>query len=272
MNCSEEERDYLRRLVRTHSANVMDPARDYFLESRLRAVARQIGVDGVRELISLLRRRPEGSLHRTVVEAMTINETSFFRDKSPFLSLEAELIPRLIQARQSQRRLRLWSAACSSGQEAYSLAILLAEKFPQLAHWDIRIFGTDLSQAIVERARLGVYSDLEVKRGLPIALRDKYTMHVGDTWMVQQKIRDICSFARLNLCAPLPLLPVFDGILLRNVMLYISPEDRIHLLQMMHRQLASDGFLFLGSSEQLPAKTDIFEMCVKDGVYYYTRR
>lgn len=269
MNCSEEEKNYLRKLVQAHSANVMDPARDYFLESRLRAVARQMGVGGVRDLITLLRHRPEGSLHRTVVEAMTINETSFFRDQSPFARMEHDLIPQLIQARKSQRRLRFWSAACSSGQEAYSLAILLAQKFPELKDWDVRIFGTDLSQAMVERAREGNYSDLEVVRGLPVPLRDQYTLHLKDGWTMQPEIRSICSFSRLNICAPLPLLPVFDGILLRNVMLYISAADRVYLLHMMHRQLASDGFLFLGCSEQLPSNLDIFKMHVKDNAYYY---
>ncbi len=204
-----------------------------------------------------------------VVEAMTINETSFFRDGSPFTRMGQDLIPRLIQARRSQRRLRFWSAACSSGQEAYSLAMLLTEQFPELQDWDVRIFGTDLSQVMIERARAGVYSDLEVARGLPIALRDRYTMHVGEGWNLLPEIRSMCSFTRLNLCAPLPPLPVFDGILLRNVMLYISAEDRAHLLRMVHRHLAPDGFLFLGCSEQLPPGMNIFEVHVQDNVYSY---
>lgn len=270
MKCSEEEREYLRVLVQTHSANVMDPSRDYFLESRLRAVVRKMGLAGIRELIALLRHRPEGSLHRMVVEAMTINETSFFRDGFPFARMEENLIPRLIQARRPQRRLRFWSAACSSGQEAYSLAILLTEHFPELQDWDVRIFGTDLSQVMIERARAGVYSDLEVARGLSTPLRDRYAMHVGNGWNLLPEIRSMCSFTRLNLCAPLPLLPLFDGILLRNVMLYISAEDRAHLLRRMHRQLAPDGFLFLGCSEQLPPDMGIFEMRVEDNVYYYS--
>lgn len=272
MKSTEEERDYLRKLVFAHSANLMDPARDYFLESRLHAVARQIGVSGVRELIALLRRKPEGNLHRTVVEAMTINETSFFRDKTPFTLMETELLPRLIEDRKPQRRLRFWSAACSSGQEAHSLAILLAARFPQLAAWDVRIFGTDLSQAMVQQARSGVYSDLEVARGLSTDLRDRYTSQSKDGWTLQPQLRALCSYARLNLCAPLPLLPVFDGILLRNVMLYISAADRLHLLRLIHRQLAPDGFLILGCSEQLPPGLDLYEMLVKDGAYYYRPR
>ncbi len=268
MKCSEEEREYLRKLVQKHSSNVMDPLRDYFLESRLQSVARQVGVDGIQDLVALLRRQPEGNLHRSVVEAMTINETSFFRDGAPFTCMERSLIPRLIRERKSQRRLRFWSAACASGQEAYSLIMLLKEKFPELEDWDVRIFGTDLSQAMIERAREGSYSDLEVARGFPVALRNRYTMHVGHRWVIQPELRAMCSFTRLNLCAPLPLLPVFDGILLRNVMLYISAEDRVQLLRKMHRQLASDGFLFLGSSEQLPPELDIFEMRVQEKAYY----
>jgi chemotaxis protein methyltransferase CheR len=272
MNCTDEERDYLRKLVFAHSANLMDPARDYFLESRLRAVARQIGVAGIRELVALLRRKPEGSLHRTVVEAMTINETSFFRDTNPFTLMETELIPQLVQVRKSETRLRFWSAACSSGQEAHSLAILLASKFPHLAQWDIRIFGTDLSQTMVEQAKSGTYSDLEISRGLSSALRDRYSIRGDAGWTLHPELRERCSYARVNLCAPLPLLPVFDGILLRNVMLYISAEDRLRLLRVMHSHLAQDGFLILGCSEQLPPGLDIFEMHVKDGAYYYRPR
>ena len=272
MNCTEEERDYLRKLVFAHSANLMDPARDYFLESRLRAVARQIGVEGIRELVALLRRKPEGSLHRTVVEAMTINETSFFRDTTPFALMEKELIPQLVQARKTEKRLRFWSAACSSGQEAHSLAILLASKFPHLAQWDVRIFGTDLSQTMVDHATSGIYSDLDVSRGLSTALRDRYATQSDAGWTLYPELRARCTYARVNLCAPLPLLPVFDGILLRNVMLYLSAEDRLHLLRAMHSHLAQDGFLILGCSEQLPPELDIFQMHVKDGAYYYRPR
>ena len=272
MKCSEEEREYLRKLVQTHSANVIDSARDYFLESRLHGVAQQVGVRSIRDLIALLRHRPEGNLHRMVVEAMTINETSFFRDGAPFALMERRLIPQLLQARRSQRRLRFWSAACASGQEAYSLAILLMKNFPELAGWDVRIFGTDLSQAMIERARNGNYSSLDVARGLTPELLERYTLHQGHGWTMLPEIRALCSFVRLNLCAPMPLLPVFDGILLRNVMLYISSEDRVRLLRTMHRQLASDGFLLLGSSEQLPESLDIFDAHLQDGACSYTPR
>ncbi|HEX4022450.1 MAG TPA: protein-glutamate O-methyltransferase CheR [Acidobacteriaceae bacterium] len=272
MKCSEEERAYLRQLVFTHSANVMDPSRDYFIESRLQSVARQVGVGGVRELIKMLRHRPEGSLHRTVVEAMTINETSFFRDGVPFDRMQMDLIPRLVQARRSQRTLRLWSAACSSGQETYSLAMLLARHFSELEDWDIRILGTDISQSMIERARAGVYSDIEVARGLTPVLRDRYCMHVGHGWTMLPEMQARCNFTRLNLCSSLPLMPVFDGILLRNVMLYISAEDRIRLLRTVHRMLAPDGFLFLGCSEQLFPEMDIFQLHVSGNAYYYRPR
>jgi chemotaxis protein methyltransferase CheR len=272
MKCSEEDREYLRKLVQTHSANVMDPSRDYFLESRLHNVAQQVGVDGIPDLVALLRHRPDGNLHRMVVEAMTINETSFFRDSAPFLLMERQLIPQLMEARRPLRRLRLWSAACSSGQEAYSLAILLTHHFPELAGWDVRIFGTDLSQFMIERARNGHYSGLEVARGLPKTLLDRYTQHKGHGWTMQPEIRALCSFVRLNLCAPMPLLPVFDAILLRNVMLYIAMDDRLRLLRTMYRQLASDGFLLLGACEQLPEGMDLFTTHLQDGACYFRPR
>ena len=250
MQSSEVDFAYLRNIVFDHSANVLDPARDYLFESRLHRLLQANGIGSLHQLVANLRMYPGNSLHRSIAEAMTVNETSFFRDHRPFELLRDELLPKLIEKRQSARRLRLWSAACSSGQEAYSLAMLLSEHFPQLAGWQVEIFGTDLSAEMVERAQAAHYQRIEVNRGLPARYLLKYFKQENDTWKVVASLREMCRFQQRNLCAMPVLFERFDGILLRNVMLYFSDETRQRLLTQLHSTLAPDGFLILGSSEQ----------------------
>ncbi len=157
---------------------------------------------------------------------MTINETSFFRDVTPFEGLRTHVIPRLIEANAMQQKLRIWSAASSTGQEAYSIAMMIAEDFPELARWDVKIIGTDISRHVVDYARRGRYRRMEVNRGLPARLLVKYFQRDGEEWEVSPKIRAMCDFQVTNLCAPLPELPVFDLVMLRNVLLYFPQQDR----------------------------------------------
>jgi len=185
---------------------------------------------------------------------MTINETSFFRDSRPFELLKTDLLPRLIESRRHVRSLRFWSAACSSGQEAYSLAMMMLEHFPMLVGWNIRIEGTDICAEVVERAKAGRYHRIEINRGLPARFVVRYFDHAGEDWVVKEEVRKMCNFRQANLCGPqLPFHRTddrFDAILLRNVMLYFSQDTRRTLLNNIHRILAPDGVLFLGSSEQ----------------------
>ncbi|HLI03271.1 MAG TPA: protein-glutamate O-methyltransferase CheR [Terracidiphilus sp.] len=268
---------FLRQIVQEHSHNVLDPAQDYLFETRLAKLLRSLQMAGVEELVWRLRARRDAALERAVAEAMTVNETSFFRDARPFELLEKELLPGLIKARREARSLRLWSAACSTGQEAYSLAMLIADRFPVLAQWDVRVEATDISAEVIERAQQGRYSQIEIRRGLAPRLVARYferDKDQPDAWTVRPELRRLCHFRQANLCGPcFPFLRAtdrFDVILLRNVMLYMAPETRRALLVHVHRVLAPDGVLFLGSSEQ-PADMSQWTAVLAGGACYYRR-
>jgi chemotaxis protein methyltransferase CheR len=260
---------YLRSLVRGHSQNVLDPSRDYLFHSRLAHLLRNRGMSRLEELVEYLRMRRDSALERAVAEAMTINETSFFRDQRPFELLRTELIPQLIERRRGAQALRFWSAGCSTGQEALSLAMLMRENFPQLLHWDIRIEGTDLSSEVVDRARAARYHRIEVNRGLPVHFLHKYFENVGDDWVARSDLRAICSFRQANLCTPLsPFGRPFDIVFLRNVMLYFSPDTRRTLLGNLCTLTAPDGVLMLGVGEQA-GESSRWEPVLAGGTCYY---
>jgi chemotaxis protein methyltransferase CheR len=266
---------YLRQLVFGLSQNVLDPSRDYLFDTRLTKLLRNQGMSQLEELIQHLKIRKNPLLERSIAEAMTINETSFFRDGRPFELLRTELLPKLIEERRHLRSLRFWSAACSSGQEAYSLAMLLLEHFPLLAGWNIRIEGTDICAEVVEKAQAGCYHRIEMNRGLPVRFIVRYFDHLGENWTVKPEVRKMCNFRQANLCSSL--LPFsrkddrFDIIFLRNVMLYFSQETRKHLLAGIHKVLAPDGILFLGSSEQ-PADPSIWTPVLAGGTCHFRPR
>ena len=266
---------YLRQLVFGLSQNVLDPSRDYLFETRLTKVLRNQGMTGLDELVHHLKVRKNPMLERSIAEAMTINETSFFRDGRPFELLRSDLLPKLIDSRRNGRNLRIWSAACSTGQEAFSLGMLIHEHFPLLTGWSIRIEGTDISLEVVERAQAGCYHRIEINRGLPARFVVRYFDHVGEDWTVKPEIRKMCNFRQANLCAsPLPFNRSddrFDVIFLRNVMLYFSQETRKTLLAGIHRLLAPDGILFLGSSEQ-PADSSIWTAVLAGGTCHFKPR
>jgi chemotaxis protein methyltransferase CheR len=266
---------YLRQLVFGLSQNVLDPSRDYLFDTRLTKLLRNQGMTHLEELVQYLRLRKNPELERSIAEAMTINETSFFRDSRPFELLRTELLPKMIEGRRLRRGLRFWSAACSTGQEAYSLGMMMREHFPLLADWDIRIEGTDICNEVVERAQAGSYHRIEMNRGLPARFLVRYFDHVGENWVVKQEVKKMCNFRQANLC--LPQLPFrrgedrFDVIFLRNVMLYFSQETRRTLLANIHRLLAPDGVLLLGSSEQ-PADPTIWTTMLAGGTCHFKPR
>lgn len=263
---------YLRDLVFELSHNVLDPSRDYLFDTRLAKVLRNEGMVHLDQLVNHLKLRKNPVLERSIAEAMTINETSFFRDSRPFELLRTTLLPKLIEARRNTRTLRFWSAACSTGQEAYSTAMLMIEHFPALAGWNIRIEGTDLSAEVVHRAQEARYHRIEINRGLPARFVVRYFDHEGEDWFAKPEVRRMCNFRQANLCAPqLPFNrgnDCFDVIFLRNVMLYFSQETRRTLLAGVHRLLAPDGVLFLGSSEQ-PSDTSIWSAVVAGGTCHF---
>jgi len=208
-------------------------------------------------------------LYRAVAEAMTINETSFFRDGKSFEVLRETILPRLVERNSAQRKLRIWSAASSTGQEAYSLAMLIREHFAELASWDVKIVGTDLSRPVIEYAQRGRYRRLEVNRGLPARMLLKYLVRDGDEWEVAPELRPLCEFQYANLCAPLPKLPAFDLVMLRNVLLYFPQQDRSCVFSDVYRQMRPGGYLMLGAAEQAEDSTNLFQAEFAKDCYFY---
>jgi chemotaxis protein methyltransferase CheR len=238
-------------------------------DTRLTPIARLSGAANLEDFVSMLKAGRPAHLHRAVAEAMTVNETSFFRDMTTFEMLRQIVLPQLIEQRIERRQLRIWSAASSTGQEAYSLAMSVAEYFPELAHWDVKIIGTDISRHVVDYAQLGRYRRLEVNRGLPARMLLKYMVREGEEWEVVPRIRSMCEFRYANLCAPMPQLPVFDLVLLRNVLLYFSQQDRRALFTEIYRKIPPGGYLVLGNAEQAEDSTNLFEVEFAANCYFY---
>ena len=269
MACSNSDYEYLRAVVMEQSANRIDPSRNALFDTRLTPIARLSGATSLEDFVNMLKAGKPAHLHRAVAEAMTVNETSFFRDIGLFEMLRKIVFPELIERRMHRRQLRIWSAASSTGQEAYSMAMSVAEYFPDLAQWDIKIIGTDISRHVVDYAQRGRYRRIEVNRGLPARMLLKYMVRDGEEWEVSPRIRSMCEFRYANLCSPMPQLPVFDLVMLRNVLLYFSQHDRRTLFSEIHRKIAPAGYLVLGNAEQAEDSTNLFEVEFAANCYFY---
>lgn len=250
---------FVRHLLRERCGVVLEDNKAYLVTARLGPVVRRLGLPSVDDLIGKLRSDPANPLHRDVVEALVTTETSFFRDVHPFETLKNEVIPSLLERRRPVRSLSLWSAACSSGQEPYSLAMLLKEHFPQLGGWSVSILGSDVSDAMVTRAMEGTFSQLEVNRGMPARMLTRYFERDGVRWKVRDEIRSLVRFRTINLVEPLPPLPRMDIIFLRNVLIYFDEPTRRSILERILRVLAPDGYLFVGGAETMIGYTDLLE-------------
>ncbi len=260
---------YLRELIRLRSAIVVEADKDYLLESRLAPLARKTGLASVDALVAQVQADEQAPLVQAVIEAMTTNETSFFRDAHPFEALRTEMIPRLIKARASTRSLRIWCAAASTGQEPYSIAMLLREHFPQLASWSVQIVGTDLNATVLERARAGVYRQLEINRGLPAPMLLKYFDRVGADWRIKEDLRSMVTFQELNLLERWPFIGAHDLIFLRNVLIYFGVPTKRQLLGRARQVLRSDGYLLLGGAETTLNLDDAYvPVRIGSGVYH----
>jgi chemotaxis protein methyltransferase CheR len=236
---------FVSQMVRQRSAIDLQPGKEYLVESRLAPIARSLGEKDVAGVVARLR-RGDGPLAEQVVDALTTNETSFFRDSHPFQAFTRHLLPEVAR---NQRSVTIWSAACSSGQEAYSLAMLLLDWLP--AHPDVtaRIIGTDISERMVTRAREGRFSQLEVNRGLPAQYLVKHFDQVGRDWVVREGVRALTRFERGNLALPPVGLPTCDIVFLRNVLIYFDPQTKRTVLGHVRRQLRPGGYLVLGGAE-----------------------
>jgi chemotaxis protein methyltransferase CheR len=272
MSLSLSEFDYLRELVLQHSAISIDRGNEYLAESRLSHVALKEGQASVGALLCQLRGRPFGPLHRKVLDAMTNNETWFFRDLHPFEMIKRVILPDLIEKRRNVRNLNIWSAAASSGQEAYSLVMLLDEHFPELRTWSVRILGTDICTSILNRARAARYSQLEVNRGLPAAMLARYFRQEGLEWVLKDSIRNRVDFEILNLSKPWPPLAAMDLILLRNVLIYFEVPMKREILSQVRRVMMPDGYLVLGCAESTISLDDHFERIAVEKTACYRPR
>jgi chemotaxis protein methyltransferase CheR len=251
--------DYLRKLLKDRSGLTLSADKQYLVESRLLPVARKAGVDGLGGLVQKLKSPGAEPLIAEVTEAMTTNESFFFRDKIPFDHFRGAIMPALLAARAAQRQIRIWCAAASTGQEPYSLAICLKEMASRLAGWRIEILGTDLSTEVLEKAKAGIYSQFEVQRGLPIQMLVKYFTQVGEMWQVAPELRAMVQYKPLNLLHNFFHLGSFDAVFCRNVLIYFDQETKIDVLDRVARVLAPDGYLVLGAAETVVGLTDTFK-------------
>ena len=252
------EYDFLRRSLRERSGLVLSADKQYLVESRLLPIARKAGLATLGELVAMLRRGDSEGLMTAVVEAMTTNETFFFRDKVPFENFRTAILPALLAARWAQRSIRIWSAAASTGQEPYSLAMTLKELADSVAGWRIEIVATDLAGGVLQKAQDGIYSQFEVQRGLPIAFLIKYFSKVGDMWQIAPELRAMVKFRQLNLLADFSALGAFDLIFCRNVLIYFDQDTKTDLLNRLGRLAADDGYLVLGAAETVVGLTECF--------------
>jgi chemotaxis protein methyltransferase CheR len=253
------EFDFLRRLLKERSGLVLSQDKQYLVESRLMPVARRAGLDSLSSLTHNLKRLDAEPLIVDVVEAMMTNETFFFRDRIPFDHLRDTIMPALVQARAVQKRIRIWCAAASSGQEPYSLAMVLKDMGSKLAGWRIEILATDLSAEVLEKAKAGVYSQFEVQRGLPIQLLIKHFAQVGDCWQLSPEVRAMVQFRPFNLLNDFGPLGVFDLVFCRNVLIYFDQDTKIAVLDRLARQIESDGYLVLGAAETVVGLSERFK-------------
>ena len=259
MPLSPGDFQYVSQLVRQRSAIVLEPEKAYLLEARLSPLAKAEGHASLEAMIAYLRSQPNNGLHRRVIEAMTTNETSFYRDLHPFDALRTHVIPDVLKRRAGQRELTIWCAASSSGQEPYTIAMTLREHFPELSTWTVRILGTDISSEMVRRSKEGKYGQLEVNRGLPAALLLKHFEKRGMDWQVKPELQRWCEFRELNLIEPWGPLPRMDIVFLRNVLIYFDVQTKRTILDNVQKVLQPWGYLFLGGAETVINLGDGFE-------------
>jgi chemotaxis protein methyltransferase CheR len=260
--------EYLRKLLRERSGLVLAPEKQYLIESRLMPVARRADCASITDLVRRLREPDSEPLKVEITEAMTINESFFFRDKIPFDRFRDTVLPALLTARAHTKRFRIWCSAASTGQEPYSLAMMLKSMQEKFAGWRIEILATDISNDVLEKARAGIYSQFEVQRGLPIQMLMQYFEQVGEQWRLSEAIRKMVQFRQLNLIADFASLGTFDVVFCRNVLIYFDQATKVGVLDRIYRQLAPDGFLLMGAAETVVGLTDIFvPLAEKRGLY-----
>ena len=261
------EYEYLRKFLKDYSGLDLSADKQYLIESRLFPLARKVGLSGISELVQKIM-GGSAAFNVQVVEAMTTNETFFFRDKVPFEHFRNLIMPQMLRSRANRKSVRIWCAAGSTGQEPYSLAMSLKEMGAALGGWRIEIVATDLSQAVLEKSKAGLYSQFEVQRGLPIQLLVKYFKQVGELWQINPDIRAMVQHRQFNLLHDFSQLGVFDLIFCRNVLIYFDQETKTNIFNRLAKAVEPDGFLVLGAAETVIGLTTVFKPLVEQrGVY-----
>jgi chemotaxis protein methyltransferase CheR len=251
--------EFLRKCLKERSGLVLSADKQYLVESRLLPVARRVGLASLGDLIARLKTAPESGLMTDVVEAMTTNESLFFRDKTPFEHFRATIMPALVKARSASRTIRIWCAAASTGQEPYSLAMCLKDMARDIAGWRIDLLATDISAEVLEKARSGLYTQFEVQRGLPIQALIKHFIQAGELWQIAPDIRAMVKYRQLNLLRDFSALGTFDLIFCRNVLIYFDQDTKIDVLNRLAKSTAADGYLVLGAAETVVGLTNRFK-------------
>jgi chemotaxis protein methyltransferase CheR len=256
-------------LLRQRSAIVLEAGKEYLVESRLAPLVRERNLSSIGELIGRLRGEPHNGLYRQIVEALVTTESSFFRDHHPFEAIQKVVIPELIKRRKDERRLNIWCAASSTGQEPYSLAMLIRESCPELRGWKVSLMASDISRQVLNRARAGRFNQIEVNRGLPASLLVRYFAQDGTDWELSSEIRKMVDFQEINIAQAWPALPRMDLVLVRNVMIYFDVETKKTILHKLTRVLQPDGYLLLGGAETTLNLSDSYRRveCLKAGFY-----
>jgi chemotaxis protein methyltransferase CheR len=250
--------EYLRQFLKSRSGLVITAEKQYLVESRLLPVARRHGLASLADLVTAMQRPGAAKLASDVIEAMTTNESFFFRDQTPFKLFREVMVPAMLKARADRRAVRIWCAAASTGQEPYSLAICLKEMASKVAGFRFEILGTDLSNEVLDKAKNGIYSQFEVQRGLPIQMLVKYFTQKGDLWQINPEIRSMVQWRKLNLLENFSSLGTFDIVFCRNVLIYFDQPTKIDVLQRMSRQVTPDSYMVLGAAETVVGLTDAF--------------
>ncbi|KLK94306.1 chemotaxis protein CheR [Microvirga vignae] len=257
---TEIEFEALRTFLKARSGLALSPDKRYLVESRLAPVCTRFKVENLSRLIWEIKSGRSPALENATIEAMTTNETFFFRDKAPFDLFQDVLLPKFLKERAASRRLRIWCAAASTGQEPYSLAMLLKEAAARMPGWQVEIIATDISIEVLEKAKAGIYNQFEVQRGLPIRLLVKYFRQMGDQWQIAAEIRSMVDFRYLNLIEDFGRLGQFDIVYCRNVLIYFDTAMKSNVLRRVAQLMAADGALVLGASETILGISDALSL------------
>lgn len=269
MAISENDFKYVREFVYQKAAIVLEDSKAYLVESRLGPLAKKEGFASLADFVAKLRSQPQNGMHWNVIEAMTTNETYFFRDVHPFDLLKKNVFPELIKKRATARELNIWVAAASSGQEPYTIAMVIRENFPELASWKVNFICSDISKEMLDRCREATYSQLEVNRGLPAPLLIKYFQKIGTEWRIKDELRKMIDLRQINLAQPWGLLPPMDIVFIRNVLIYFDQETKRAIMGRLRKVLKPDGYMFLGGAETTINIDDNFKRVQVDKSAYY---